>query len=140
MARKVWMFAPDSGGVKIPEQVTADVRKRIEAYAAEHFAGRYTRLDVRFRGQFCYVDAFTEPYPGGATFGGETREQHVERLRNTPTHLCRLRHFHRDRWTCGFYKYSDEKYELCVPEGAADFFCTPEQGVATAAGVYLGGE
>lgn len=140
MVRKVWVFDPDAGGVKIPEAFKAEVRRQIEAYAAEHFAGRYTRLDVRFRGQFCYMDAFTEPDPSGRPFGGETRAQRLERLRDTPTHLCRLRHFQRERWTLGFYKYSDEKYELCYPDGSADFFCTPEQGFATAAKVYLGGE
>lgn len=139
MTHKVWMFDPDSGGVKIPEALKADVRRRIEEYAVKHFHGRYTRLDVRFRGQFCYVDAFVERVTIGGTIGGETREQRLERLRNTPVHLCRLRHLHRDRWTCGFYKYSDEKYELCVPEGADGFFCTPEQGFATAATVYLAG-
>ncbi len=137
MAHKVWMFDPDSGGVKIPEQVKADVRRRVEAYAAQHFGGRYTRLDLRFRGQFCYIDAFVEPATGAGTIGGETRAQRLERLRETPLHLCRLRHFHRDRWTCGFYTYSHEKYELCVPDGAEDFFCTPEQGFATAAKAYL---
>ena len=24
--------------------------------------GKYTRIDVRFRAQFCYIDAYKEPY------------------------------------------------------------------------------
>jgi len=37
------------------------VRKRLQKIAKEKFQGHYSRLDVRFRGQFCYIDAFTEP-------------------------------------------------------------------------------
>ncbi len=70
MVRKVWMYAPDSGGLKIPEPLEVEVRRKIEAYAAKHFHGRYTRLDIRFRGQFCYVDAFIEPATRGGTVAG----------------------------------------------------------------------
>jgi hypothetical protein len=139
MAHKVWMYAPDAGGVKIPERTKEDVRRRLEAFAAERYAGRYVRLAIRFHGQFCYVDAFTEPDLVGPPSGGETREEKLERLRNTPTHLCRLRHFSADRWTFGFYKYSDERYELCFVDEAGGFECTPEQGFAVAADVYLRG-
>jgi hypothetical protein len=38
----------------------------------------------------------------------------IERLRNTPTHLCRLRYFGGDEWGFAFYAYSSEKYELAV--------------------------
>ena len=55
---KRWVFDPDSGGKKIPETVKRDVTQRIEKYAAEHYAGKYTRLDIRFRAQFCYIDAY----------------------------------------------------------------------------------
>ena len=76
----------------------------------------------------------------GGTIGGETAAQRRERLRDVPLHLCRLRHFSADRWTLGFYKYSDEKYELCFVDAAGGFECTPEQGFEVAAHVYLGGE
>ena len=56
-------FAPDSGGVRIPDPVQRRTEARIRRYAEEQFAGRYTRLEIRFRGQFCYVDAYTEPEP-----------------------------------------------------------------------------
>ena len=61
MPRGGWVFAPDSGGVKIPEAVRRQTEQRIRKYAEEHFAGKYTRLEVRFRGVFCYFDAYTEP-------------------------------------------------------------------------------
>ncbi len=61
-SKRQWVFDPDSGGVmKIPEAVKQRTTARIERFAAEHFTGRYTRLDIRFRGQFCYIDAYTEP-------------------------------------------------------------------------------
>jgi hypothetical protein len=133
----VWAYAPDSGGTKIPERTKLDVQRRLEQYAAEHYAGKYTRLEVRFRGVFCYVEAFIEPATGPGTIGGETASERLERLRNTPLRLCRLRHFTAERWTMGFFKYSDEKYELCFVDAAGGFECTPEQGFDVAARAYL---
>lgn len=61
MPRKQWVFDPNYGGKKIPESKKREVTQRIEQFAAENYAGRYTRLDIRFRSQFCYIDAYTEP-------------------------------------------------------------------------------
>lgn len=136
--RKQWVFAPDSGGIKIPESVKRDVEKRIQSVAEKHFKGKYTRLDIRFKGQFCYVDAFREPevdenWP--PKDWPETREEYLERLRNTPVHLCRLRYFGQDRWGFAFYTYSHERYELSVyPNG--EFFGKPEDAFLASA-VYL---
>jgi hypothetical protein len=142
MARQQWMWVrdPDAGGVKIPDTVKRRTEQRIRDYAEEHFAGRYTRLDVRFRGQFCYVDAYTEPVltPGWPPPDWpETREEMIERLRNTPTHLCRLRYFgDEEQWGFAFYTYSNEKYELSVfPSG--DFFGPPEEAFLASAEAYL---
>ena len=67
----------------------------------------------------------------------ESRAEHLERLRNTPTHLCRLRYFgDEDGWGFGFYTYSNDKYELSVfPSG--EFRGTPEDAFDTAARAYL---
>lgn len=67
----------------------------------------------------------------------ETSEQYLERLRNTPTHLCRLRYFGPgDRWSFGFYTYSNNRYELSLfPSG--DFFGPAEEALRVAAGIYL---
>lgn len=133
-----WVHDPGSGGKKIPAIVQADVIKRITQVAQEQYKGRYTRLDIRFRAQFCYIDAYTEPTladdwpPSG---WHETREETLERLRNTPTHLCRLRYFGDDKWGFSFYTYSHEKYELCVyPNG--EFIGKPEEAFLASA-VYL---
>ena len=59
----------------------------------------------------------------------------IERLRNTPTQLCRLRYFGDDKWGLAFYAYSSEKYELSVfPDGS--FTGKPEDAFAASA-MYL---
>jgi hypothetical protein len=139
MPRGTWVFDPGSGGVPVPEAVKVSTEQRLREYANTHLAGRFTRLDIRFKGQFCYIDAYTEPdvppnWPPPDF--GETREQALERLRTTPTHLCRLRYFGGDdRWGFAFYTYSNEKYELSVfPSG--EFLGKPEDALEASA-VYL---
>ncbi len=136
---RVWVYDPHSGGKKIPAAVRNRTRQRILEYAEKGYAGLYNRIDVRFRGKFCYIDAFTEPYvtedfpPPGFP---ESREEYIERLRSTPTHLCRLRYFgDEDRWTMAFYTYSHEKYEPSVFH-SGDTHGTPEEAFDVGA-VYL---
>ena len=137
--QKMWVYDPHSGGVKIPEPVRQRVRDRILAYAEEHYSGKYTRIDVRFRGQLCYIDAYTEPCVPpdlDVSASGESREAYIERLRNTPTHLCRLRYFgDEESWSMAFYTYSHMKYEPCYFNNGT-FDGTPEEGFETSA-VYL---
>ena len=138
--QKQWVFSPDSGGVKIPAAVQRDLQKRLEAVAASRFKGKYTRLDIRFKGQFCYIDAYTEPPQPTKDWPPkdwpETREEYVERLRNTPTHLCRLRYFGADRWGWAFYTYSHEKYEFSFFSNGEPFG-KPEEAFLEAATIYL---
>lgn len=136
-----WVRSPDSGGKKIPPEVRSRVAERIERYAEEHYAGRYTRLGIRFRGQFCYIDAFTEPDEPSEQLlelRGETRDEYLELMRNLPTHLCRLRYFgDEDSWGVSFYTYSHMRYELSVfPSGK--FYGTPEDAFDVGA-LYLQG-
>ena len=141
MPSKQWVFDPNSGGVKIKDAVKYRTEHRIQYYAGANFAGRYTRLDIRFRSQFCYVDAYTEPQPPGPDWPPanwpETREEYLERLRNTPTHLFRLRFFgNEEEWGFAFYSYASDKYELSIfPTG--EFFGTPEAAFQVAAEVHL---
>jgi hypothetical protein len=126
---KVWVFDAQAGGRKIPPGTQCVVRERILKHAERNYAGKYTRIDVRFRGALCYIDAYREPHVGKddpPACLGETREEFVERLRKTPKHLCRMRHFDIDRWSLAFYTYSYERYEPCVfPNG--EWFGTPEE-------------
>jgi hypothetical protein len=59
----------------------------------------------------------------------------MERLRSTPTHLCRLRHFGPDRWSVAFFTYSNERYEPCFFQSGKPFG-TPEEALDIGA-VYL---
>ena len=138
MANRTWVFDPHTGGSKIPESVRLDTVARLEKHAAAHFAGRYTRLGIRFRGPLCYIDAFTEPdEPSDALLEGTraTREEFLERVNSTPTHLCRIRYFDKDRWSLAFYTYSNEKYMPCAFRNGT-FFGTPEEALDIG-GMYL---
>jgi hypothetical protein len=116
------------------------IEQRILACAEENFAGRYSRIDVRFRGQFCYIDAYQEPtvspdWPPADW--GETREEYIQRLRETPIHLCRLRYLGRsDAWSWAMYTYSNERYEPAASWNGS-MAGTPEDAFMLAAGLYL---
>ena len=76
--------------------VRLQTEQRIRSYAEAHYSGKFIRLDIRFRVPLCYVDAYVEPgepAPEQLRSLGETREHFLERLRNAPLHLCRLRYF-----------------------------------------------
>lgn len=141
MSSKHWVFDPNTGGIKIKEDVKHRTKQRIIKYAESNLAGRFTRLDIRFRSQFCYVDAYTEPPTQTDDWPPddlpETPEEYIERLRNTPYHLFRVRYFgNEERWGLSFYHYSSEKYELSVfPDG--DYFGTVEVALETAAELHL---
>jgi hypothetical protein len=128
-----------SGGVKIPQAVRDQTQNRILAYAKKHYSGKYTRIDVLFQGQLCYIDAYLEPYVPYAfdpSVAGESREEYIERRRNTPLHFCRLRYLgDEDHWSMAIYTYSHEKYEPCVFDNR-HFLGTPEEAFETAA-VYF---
>lgn len=130
---------PDSGGEEIPDSVKSRMKQRILKYVEINFAGRYTRLDIRFHDKFCYVDAYDEPdviedWP--ANFS-ETREEHIERMRNTPIYLCRLRYFgDEEQWGIAFYSYANNAYETSMFSDGK-FFGTPELAVKTSTGSHL---
>lgn len=58
----MWVYDPHSGGRKVPDRIKRDIERRIQSVAREHFAGKHTRLEIRFRSKFCYFDAYTEPF------------------------------------------------------------------------------
>jgi len=136
-----WTYNPHTGGRKIPPSVRQLTEQRIRAYAESRYAGKFTRLDIRFRGPLCYIDAYTEPgkpAPELLSAQGETLEHHLERLRNAPLHLCRLRYFgDLEKWSMAFYTYSHMKYEPCM-FGDGSFHGTPEDAFEIGA-VYLQG-
>jgi hypothetical protein len=134
-----WVFDPNYGGEKIPPGVQKDIQRRIQKVAEEQFQGRYTRLDIRFRRQFCYIDAYTDPFLSDnwpPPDWPETREEYIQRMRETPTHLCRLRYFGGDKWGFAFFTYSNEKYELSVFSDG-QFIGSPEDAFILSASLYL---
>lgn len=90
-----WYYNPQTGGTKIPKQMYGEISGRILKHCKKLYPKNISRLDIRIRGQFCYVDAY-EP---------ESKQ---------PTHLCRLRYFSgKSEWSLAFYTYSSDKYEPC---------------------------
>lgn len=138
MSGKVWVLSPHKGGRAIPSDIRDRIRKRILAHAAKPHRNKFARVEVSFRGKFCYLDAFEEPLPpskGLLAALGETKAQYLSRLRLTPIHLCRLRYFMEDRWSLGIYTYSHERYETAVfPDG--NFVGKPEAAFDLCAGMY----
>ena len=112
-----WYYNPHAGGTKIPLRVQGRTRSRILAHAAATYAGRYERIEVRFKGALCYIDAYRNSSPD-------------------PLRLVRMRFFSdEDRWTLAFFTYSNERYEpCCFPERS--FHGTPEHALDVSA-AYL---
>jgi hypothetical protein len=137
--KKAWVLDPHSGGVKIPEAVKIATTARILKYAEQHYAGTYIRIDVRFRNQLCYIDAYQKPFippDYDAEQWGESREARLERLSNLPIHLCRLRYFSgENQWSLAFFAYSSESYKPCYFRNGT-FFGTPEEAFEASA-LYL---
>ena len=128
-----------AGGTTIPSAVRQETERRIRAYAEKRYAGAYSRLGIRFHGALCYIDAYVEPEPPSRRLlqvFQETREQYLNRVREVPLHLCRLRYFGgRKVWSMAFYTYSNERYEPCTfPNGT--FYGTPEEAFEVGA-TYL---
>jgi hypothetical protein len=136
---RTWTRDPHSGGVKILKALQDATKARLLAHAERHYAATCARLDIRFHSQFCYIDAYKEPEAGAGPLpgSGETQEAFLERLRNTPVHLCHLRYCGQDQWSVAFYTYSHEAYEPCTM-GNGGFYGTPEDGLDVGA-VYLQG-
>ena len=117
-AMATWAYNPHAGGVTIPPAVRLRTERRIRAYGDAHYKGRFTRLDIRFRGALCYIDAYVEPHS------------------DVPLHLCRLRYFRdEEAWSMAFYTYSHEKYEPCM-FGNGTWHGTPEEAFEIGA-MYL---
>lgn len=113
-----WVFNPHSGGTRVPDEIQNETRKRILEQATRlEFIDRGYRVDIRFRNQFCYIDAF-------------------ERGQEGPTHLCRLRWNEvRKSWSLAFYSYASESYKPCVYE-SGDWYGTAEDALKIGA-IYL---
>jgi hypothetical protein len=135
---RTWVYSPHTGGKSVPPAVRERTERRILAYAAKHYSGKFTRIEVRFHGALCYIDAYSEPDvpSGSAPPPGETRAQWIERLRNTAWHLCWIRYFgNEERWSYSWYNYNREKYEPGLMITVKDH-CTPEEAFEASAEIF----
>lgn len=133
-----WVHNAHVGGKAVSETLRRDVTARLEAYAAKRFGGR-SRRDIRFRGQFCYVDLYTDPDPRRCSapppgFAGQGA--YLEHLETTPIHVCRLRRFAQDRWSFAFYSYASRRYEPCCL-ATGELIGVAEDAVELSAVVHL---
>ncbi len=101
-----WYYDPHSGGTKIPVHLQDKFRKQAEAFAKDRPWAEQFRLVVRFRNQFCYLEA-----------------QRMDEEKPTP--LARLRYFRGNAWSLALFLWSHEKYEPCLfhtgqPEGTME--------------------
>lgn len=119
--------------VPIPEPVRRTLTDRLETHARTAWGERCARVDVRFRGNYAYIDAFeSDPW-----IRPDASEEEQERIRQTPTKLCRLAwRSESDSWEFAFYKYSDERYEPSITLDGS-FVGSPESCFDTAAQLYL---
>lgn len=124
----------------IPDTVRRELPGRILSYAKKHFKGKFTHIDVRFRGTLCYLDAYSDPSVRSEELPRSNTPEYREYMKaheDKVTHLCRLRYLgSRDSWGFDFYTYSSNTYTPSVflsglPTG------TPEDAFDIAANVYL---
>ncbi len=126
-----WVYDPHSGGIKIPETTKRAVEARLQAHFAKLGFSKHYRLDVRFRGALCYLDAYALAPDMAMVNGWVSQGMDVEeakaRYLEIPTKLGRLRHFAINRWSYAFFTYSSERYE--ATSLSADGTGLPEQGL-----------
>jgi hypothetical protein len=100
---------PPVGGIKIPPKAQPFISAQVDAYAATRPWHNEFQLQLRFKNQFCYLDAAKK---GEDVFP-----------------LGRLRYFGSECWSLAFYTYSNESYESCMfPSG--EWFGTLEEAIA----------
>jgi hypothetical protein len=109
---------------RMPAAIDQATRTAVTARIIAHVKRGWPHLGapvVRYRGQFCYVDAVL---PG----------------HRQPTPILRLRHQgSTDRWNIGIYLASDERYtEDELPTSFGPKTGTPEQGIDHTFILYAG--
>lgn len=124
----------------IPPAICNKLPSSILNYAKKHFAGKFTHINVYFKGALCYIDAYCDPAvrtedlpPPDSDEYHETLKSHEDKV----THLCRLRYLGvSGKWGFDFYNYSHERYQPSVfPTGLPTG--KPEEAFHLAASLYL---
>lgn len=103
-----WVLDSSSGGIKIPPSTYTDITNRVNAYASSRPWSLSYKLQLRFKGQFCYVDSLEND--------------------GTISPLGRLRYFQMEKWGLALFTYSNDRYEPCLlPQG---MFGTLEEAIS----------
>lgn len=89
-----WVRDVHSNGEKIPPSEYENIRKQVKAYAAKKSWKSSYELQLRFKSQFCYVDALEKD--------------------GTVSPLGRLRYLDKNKWSVAFFTYSNDRYEPCA--------------------------
>jgi hypothetical protein len=105
---RVWTIDPQSGGIKIPLNRQEEITKQANAFAAKCAWSKQFQLSLRYKNQFCYLDAAEN---GKDSFP-----------------IGRLRYFDNE-WSLAFYSYGKERYEPCIFENGR-WFGSLEQAIA----------
>ena len=90
-----WVYAPHSGGQKIPPRLQEEIRKAVADYSCHRPWHPNHQLVVRFKTQFCYIDTISD-----------NDNYHYK--------LCRLRYFKANDFSLALFIYSHERYEPTV--------------------------
>jgi hypothetical protein len=111
----VWIIDPQYGGIKVPVDIHKKIIEQVNNYAAKQAWYPKFKLELRFKSEFCYLDASEEG--------------------DKALPIGRLRYFGPDKWSLAFYTYSNERYQPCLFNNG-DWYGTIEQAIDTCA-VYL---
>ena len=88
-------------GKKVPAVEHEKIQQQVQVFAKERPWSNSFELSLRFRGKFCYVDS-------------------VEKKNQRISPLCRLEYYGENKWSLGFYTYSNERYTPCYFSGGHD--------------------
>lgn len=117
----------------MPAAIDQATRTTVTARIIAHVTHGWPHLDtpiVRFRGQFCYVDAVAR----------RSRIDTVLHRHPQPSPILRLRYQGSiDRWNIGIYLASDQRYtETELPTSFGPRTGTPEEGIDHTLILYAG--
>jgi len=84
--------SPDEEKISVKDY--EKIKKQIEAYSTKKSWHNSHKLQLRFKGKFCYVDDLEKD--------------------GSVSPLGRLRYYGTNKWSIDFFTYSDERYKPCA--------------------------
>lgn len=125
----------------IPRDEKSEIKYRIRTYSSELCKNHddLIGLKVRFYKLFCTISIYHEPMGPVRSCSRNTLKTEVmrEKLRNTPSPLCRLTYVSPNIWTLSIYNFCTDTYDPS-PFLTGRMEGTPEEGVETAMEFFYG--